>query len=57
MKPKIHIKKSKQGSLHRALGIPEGNKIPGKLLEINPGDSPEIKKKKIFAKNARKWKH
>lgn len=56
-KSKIHIKKSKQGSLHRALGIPEGEKIPASKLKTKPGDSAAMKKKKTFAKNARKWKH
>lgn len=53
----IHIKKSQQGSLHRHLGIPEGEKIPASDLQDKPGDSPAIKKKKLFARNARSWKH
>ncbi len=51
----IHIKKSKRGSLHKALGIPEGEKIPASKLKDQPGDSPAMKKKKNFARNARKW--
>lgn len=53
----IHIKKSKVGSLHKALGIPKGEKIPASKLAIKSGDSPAMRKKKTFAKNARKWKH
>jgi len=53
----IHIKKSKRGSLHKALGIPEGKKIPASMLKDKPGDSAAMRKKKNFARNARKWKH
>lgn len=52
----IHIKKSKRGSLHTALGIPQGEKIPASKLKIKPGDSPALRKKKTFAANARHWK-
>ena len=51
----IKIKPSKVGSLHRALGVPEGEKIPASKLQDKPGDSPALKKKKNFARNARKW--
>lgn len=53
----IHIKKSKEGSLHKHLGVPEGQKIPEHLLEDKPGDSEAIRKKKLFARNARKFHH
>jgi hypothetical protein len=53
----IHIKPSKVGSLRKHLGVPEGQKIPVSKLADKPGDSPAIKKKKVFARNARKWKH
>lgn len=53
----IHIKESKKGSLHRALGIPQGEKIPASRLQDKPGDSPEMKKKKLFARNSKKWSH
>lgn len=53
----IHIKKSKQGSLHKALGVKKGEKIPASKLTIHKGDSPAMKKKKQFAINARKWHH
>lgn len=53
----IHIKKSKEGSLHKALGVPEGQKIPASKLKIKSTDSPALKKKKNFAINAKKFKH
>ena len=51
----IHIKPSKVGSLRKHLGTPAGEKIPMSKLADKPGDSPAIKKKKVFARNARKW--
>ena len=53
----IKIKKSKQGSLHTHLGVPQGKKIPASKLKIKSTDSSAIKKKKQFAINAKKWKH
>ena len=31
----INIKKSKRGSLHKALGVPQGEKIPASKLSDN----------------------
>jgi hypothetical protein len=56
-KSTIKIKPSEKGSLHRALGVPEGQKIPASKLADKPGDSAALKKKKNFARNARKFKH
>lgn len=53
----IHIKKSKEGSLHSALHVPQGEKIPSSKLKIKSTDSPALKKKKQFAINAKKFKH
>lgn len=53
----IKIAPSKVGSLHTLLGISQKNKIPSSKLGVKPGDSPAMKKKKIFAQNARKWNH
>lgn len=54
----IHIKKSKEGSLHKALGVPKGQKIPVKKLEAAKNSkSPALRKKANFAINARKFKH
>lgn len=52
----IEIKPSKVGSLHTALGVPQGKKIPATKLTIKSTDSPALKKKKVFAKNAKGWK-
>lgn len=54
---KIHIKKSKVGSLHKHLGVAKGEKIPASKLSIKSTDSPAIRKKKQFAINAKKWHH
>ncbi|HOV34870.1 MAG TPA: hypothetical protein PLS56_02670 [Candidatus Dojkabacteria bacterium] len=56
-KSKIQIKPSKKGTLHDALGVKRGSKIPASKLKIHEGDSPALKKKKQFAINARKWHH
>jgi len=53
---KIYIKPSKRGSLRKATGTPKGKKIPASKLKVKPGDSKAMKKKKIFAQNARKWR-
>ena len=53
----IHIKESKKGTLHTALGVSQGEKIPVSKLTIHEGDSEALMKKKRFALNARKWHH
>ena len=54
----IRIKKSRQGSLHRALGVKKGGKIPvSKLKRAARSKSPSLRKKAQFAINARKWRH
>lgn len=54
---KIEIKPSKRGSLHSALGVKKNALIPDKMitnaLARNP--SPAMKKKLVFAENAKKW--
>lgn len=55
---KIHIKASKKGSLHKALGIKPNALIPTALLNSRLAAhnvSPAMKKKLVFAKNARGW--
>ena len=54
-KSKIYIKPSKRGSLRKATGTPKGKKISASKLRIKSTDSPAMRKKKIFAQNARKW--
>lgn len=38
------------GKLHRALGIPESEKIPASKLKIKPSDSPSVVHMKASAK-------
>lgn len=42
------------GSLHSALGIPQGQKIPASKLAIKPGDSTLMKRRKSLAKTLKK---
>ena len=53
----IHIKQSKQGTLHKALGVPLKKKIPAPMLQPKPSDSPVMAKKKLFARNVRTFNH
>ena len=52
----IKIKKANRGLLHKNLGVPKGKKIPAGKLAVKSTDSPAIKKRKVFAQNAKKWK-
>lgn len=54
----IKIKKSHEGKLHKALGVPMGEKIPlGKIEKAAHSSSPSLRKEAQFALNARKFKH
>ena len=44
----------KPGSLHRALGVPKGEKIPASKLKVKSSDSPKMKRRKILAKTLSK---
>ena len=44
------------GSLHRALKVKEGEKIPAKKLEVKSTDTPLMKKRKTLAKTLRGFK-
>ena len=46
-----------KGKLHRALGIPEDEKIPASAKEPHSGDSPEMKHMRSSAKGFSKMKH
>ena len=47
-----------KGSLHKALHVPEGKKIPASALEkAKHSKSAAIRKKANFAINAKKWEH
>lgn len=54
----IRIKPSHKGKLHKALGVPEGQKIPaGKLAAALSSKSESLRKQAQFAKNAKSWSH
>ena len=54
----IKIKKSHEGKLHKALGVPGGQKIPlGKIERAAHSKSPSLRKEAQFALNARHFKH
>jgi hypothetical protein len=46
-----------KGKLHRALGIPEGTKIPASAKEPHSGDSTEMKRMRASAKGFSKMSH
>lgn len=51
----LHLKK---GALHKELGVAQGEKIPAKKLEKAAHSSdPLLKKRAVFAENAKKWSH
>jgi len=54
-KPRIYIKPSKRGSLRKATKTPKGKNISASKLKVKSTDSPAMKKKKVFAKNAKGW--
>lgn len=54
----IKIKKSHEGLLHKDLGVAEGKKIPAKKLEkAEHSSDPAVKKRAVFAENAKGWTH
>jgi hypothetical protein len=54
----INLKPSKKGSLHTALGIPQGQPIPGnRLAAAARSTNADIKRKAVFAQNAKGWNH
>ncbi len=53
----IYIKESHKGLLHKNLGVKKGEKIPASKLVVHKSDSATLKKRKVFAQNAKKWKH
>ncbi len=51
----IHMK---EGSLHKALGVPEGKKIPEKKLEkATHSNSPLMRKRANLAQTLKKLNH
>ena len=56
-KDTIHIKASHKGWLHKALGVPEGQKIPkAKLAQASHSSNPHMRAMATFALNAAKWR-
>lgn len=54
----IRIAKSHRGLLHKALGIPQGQKIPRARLQAAARSSnPTMRKRAQFALNAASWQH
>lgn len=54
----IHIKKSHKGLLHKDTGTPAGKKIPAsKLKKALHSKDPAVRKRAVFAQNAKKWAH
>lgn len=54
----IHIKPSKRGTLRKAMHAKKGQKLSVSAMRSRlKNASPAMKKKLIFAINARKWKH
>lgn len=49
-----HLRK---GGLHKALGMPEGDKIPADKLATHENDSEHMKHMKNFAKTMSGFKH
>jgi hypothetical protein len=54
----IHIKPSHKGLLHKDLGVKAGSKIPARKLEAaEHSSSPAVRKRAVFAENAKHWDH
>lgn len=58
MRKPIRIKKSHRGLLHKDLGMPSDQPIPGaRLADAMKTAGPAEKKRLVFAENAKKWNH
>lgn len=54
----INIKPSRRGSLHKAVHVAQGKKIPlSKIKKAEHSKNPALRKKAQFADNARHFKH
>ena len=54
----IHIKPSHAGLLHKNLGIAQGKPIPAKALaKAKNSSNPAVRKRAVFAENAKHWHH
>lgn len=45
---------TKPGALHKALNVPKEKEIPAKKLDVKPGDTSKMKKRKILAQTLKK---
>lgn len=55
---KIEIKPSHKGELHSDLGVPQGQPIPAAKLEsAKNSENPAVRKRAVFAQNAKNWNH
>lgn len=54
----IKIKPSHKGLLHKNLGVAKDKPIPAaKLSKAANSRNPAVKKRAVFAQNAKKWNH
>lgn len=54
----IKIKPSHKGLLHKNLSVKQGQKIPSaKLAKAAHSKNPAVKKRAVFAENAKAWHH
>ena len=54
----INIKPSHKGLLHKDLGVASGKKIPAsKLAAAKNSNSAAVRKRAVFAENAKHWNH
>lgn len=54
----IHIKASHKGLLHKDTGTPAGQPIPeDKLEQAAASKNPKIRRRAVFAENAKKFNH
>lgn len=54
----IHIKKSHEGLLHKNLHVAGDKKIPAsKLAKAKHSPDPAVRKRAVFAENAKRWHH
>ena len=54
----IHIKPSHKGLLHKDLKVAAGKPIPaGKLEKATHSQSAKVRKRAVFAENAKHWHH
>lgn len=54
----IHINPKHKGLLHKDLGVKQGHHIPEKKLEsAEHSKNPAVRKRAVFAENAKHWHH